>query len=380
MDKKYLEDLLKRYDEGNASDEEKAIVESWYLSFRADEPSPQIDEDVITLHQQESIASLTQNAQGNHNIRKMRRRRYTLAAASVTVALVVGAYQFINFNKTARTVNAPQAAVAANILPGSNKVTLTLSNGNKVVLSGAKNGQVASDAGTAINKTADGSITYSSRPGEHEAQEHLFNTATTPRGGQYQFTLSDGTKVWLNAATTFRFPVQFNGSERRVELTGEAYFEVAHDRNKPFRVVSNGQVIEVLGTHFNVNSYADEGVTRTTLLQGSVKISHNQISKIIKPGEQARLAGEQLDVLKVNADQAVAWKNGMFYFHDASIYDVMRQFCRWYDVDVKYEGEVPKREFSGGISRNVNASQMLDLLAFKKINYRIQGRTIVITP
>jgi uncharacterized protein YlzI (FlbEa/FlbD family) len=379
MDKNYPEDLLKRYDEGNVSDEEKAIVESWYLSYRSGNPSPEIDDEILKRHQQQSIAGLTEYARSGNKVRKLYGRRFILAAASVTIALAIGAYQFTSRNKVKQTITASQTP-AADLMPGSNKVTLTLSNGNKVVLSGAKNGLVASDAGIAINKTADGSVAYASKQGGQQSAEPLFNTATTPRGGQYQFTLSDGTKVWLNAATTFKFPVQFEGNERRVELTGEAYFEVAHDRSKPFRVVSNGQVVEVLGTHFNVNSYADEQIMSTTLLEGIVKVSHNGSSKMIKPGEQARLNADKLDVVKVNTDQAIAWKNGLFYFHDASIYEVMRQFSRWYDVEVKFEGNVPDREFSGGISRNVKASQILDLLSFKKVKYRIQGKTIIITP
>ncbi|HEX8019813.1 FecR family protein [Mucilaginibacter sp.] len=379
MDKNYPEDLLRRYDEGNVSEEEKAIVESWYLSYRSGNPSPEIDDELLKHHQQQSIAGLTEHAHSGNKVRKLYGRRFILAAASVTIALAIGVYQFTGHNKVKQNTTASQTP-AADLMPGSNKVTLTLSNGNKVVLSGAKNGLVASDAGIAINKTADGSVAYASKQGGQQSAEPLFNTAATPRGGQYQFTLSDGTKVWLNAATTFKFPVQFEGNERRVELTGEAYFEVAHDRSKPFRVVSNGQVVEVLGTHFNVNSYADEQVMSTTLLEGSVKVSHNGSSKVIKPGEQASLNADKLDVVKVNTDQAIAWKNGLFYFHDASIYEVMRQFSRWYDVDVKFEGNVPDREFSGGISRNVKASQILDLLSFKKVKYRIQGKTIIITP
>lgn len=379
MDNKYLEDLLKRYNEDDVSDQEKAIVETWYLTYKSENPSPQVDEDAFHLLQQQSIADLIAHIDSKNNVRKIRGKQFMIAAASVAIALAIGIYQFTGLDKAKNNIATSQTA-AANLLPGSNKVTLTLSNGNKVVLSGAKNGLVASDAGTGIQKTADGSVTYASKPAGQQTSAPLFNTATTPRGGQYQFTLSDGTKVWLNAATTFKFPVQFEGNERRVELTGEAYFEVAHDKRRPFRVVSNGQVVEVLGTHFNINSYADEGVINTTLLEGSVKVSHNGISKMIKPGEQARLSADKLEVAAVNTDQAVAWKNGMFYFHDANIYDVMRQLSRWYDVDVKFDGSIPDRKFSGGISRNVNASQLLDLLTFKKINYRLQGRTITITP
>jgi len=216
---------------------------------------------------------------------------------------------------------------------------------------------------------------------DSSANSLVYNTATTPRGGQYQFILSDGTKVWLNSASSIKYPVQFIGNERKVELTGEAYFEVVHNAKMPFRVVSNGQTVEDLGTHFNINAYNDENVIKTTLLEGSVKVSSAAGNNTIKPGQQAVLNNGNISVINdADLDAAVAWKNGFFYFDDNNIQEVMRQLARWYDVDIKCEGELPSRQFSGEISRNVKASQILDILSFKKIHYKIDGKSIVITP
>jgi ferric-dicitrate binding protein FerR (iron transport regulator) len=170
----------------------------------------------------------------------------------------------------------------------------------------------------------------------------------------------------------------FNGNERKVELTGEAYFEVAHNAKKPFKVISNGQTVEVLGTHFNVNAYNDEHGIKTTLLEGSVKVAAEGVSSIIKPGEQAKFEQGFINVIPVDVDQVVAWKNGFFFFEDSDIQEVMRQISRWYNVDVQYEGQLPRRLFSGEISRNVNLSQILDILSFKKIHYKIDGKTIIV--
>ncbi|EHQ27675.1 FecR family protein [Mucilaginibacter paludis] len=376
MNKKDAEDLIERYHTGNVSDEERAIIETWYLSFRANNQAPPIADETFLQYQQESMGNLLEHTRkgrlGNTNL-----WRRMAAAASVIFVMSLGIYLFI---KRKPLDLPPRKTIAADLLPGANKVTLTLSNGSQVVLTGAKNGRVASDAGVAINKTADGSVSYAHKLAGEQNDDQLFNVATTPRGGQYQFTLSDGTKVWLNAATTLKFPVAFKGNERKVELNGEAYFEVAHDAGRPFRVVSKDQTAEVLGTHFNINSYEDESVLSTTLLEGSIKVVYKGNSKIIKPGEQARLKANQFDIVKANTEQVIAWKNGLFYFQDANLNEVMRQLSRWYDVDVKFEGNIPPREFSGGISRNVKASQILDILSFKKIHYKIQGRTIIITP
>lgn len=207
-----------------------------------------------------------------------------------------------------------------------------------------------------------------------------YNTAATPRGGQYEFILSDGTKVWLNAASSIRFPVAFPKNERKVQVTGEAYFEVASNPNSPFFVETQGQTIQVLGTSFNVNAYDDEQSVRTTLLTGSVNVTAQGISKRLQPGEQARYENGNLSIGVADVGNVIAWKNGYFSFKDDDMHSVMRQIARWYNIDVSYEGQIPDRNFSGEISRNVNLSQILEILTFKKIHYRISETTLTITP
>jgi ferric-dicitrate binding protein FerR (iron transport regulator) len=273
-----------------------------------------------------------------------------------------------------------QIARVHDIAPGGNKAILTLADGSMIDLRAAKNGKLAKQGDMVINKNADGQIVYANSENNASSQNTGFNIATTPRGGQFQLVLADGTKVWLNAASSIKYPVVFNGNERKVELTGEAYFEVAHDKEKPFRVISNGQEVEVLGTHFNINAYHDEKSAKTTLLEGSVRISSEGKNKMLKPGEQAHFENGDILIADVDVNEVVAWKNGFFQFKDDNIRDIMRQLGRWYDVDIKYEGNLPDREFSGTLSRNANLSQMLDILSFKKIHFRIEGKTIIVTP
>jgi transmembrane sensor len=263
--------------------------------------------------------------------------------------------------------------------PGGNRATLILSNGNSINLTGIKNGALASEKGVVINKNADGRITYGHGKGNAESA-NVFNTVLTPRGGQYQLVLSDGTKVWLNSASSLKYPVTFTANKREVELSGEAYFEVAHNQHKPFMVVSNGQTVEVLGTHFNINAYQDEQATKTTLLEGSVKVLTHGVSSKIKPGEQVQQKSGKLTVSEADLEEAIAWKNGFFYFKDDNIKTIMRQLSRWYDVEIKYEGQIPEREFSGQMNKNIDASQLMHILSIEKIHYRLENRTIVIIP
>lgn len=377
MLKKNAEDLLRRYNTGNVSDEEKAWVETWYLNMEPHTTAEDLPDDVLEHDQRESLDALVHQIGHPRPVRLW--LRLTAAAALIAVVLV-GIYALKNYQKPQQTI-AVNRPVVHDFAPGGNKAILTLSNGSKVELTDAKKGKLADESGTSIDKTADGQISYKAPSAtDHQQNQKLFNTAATPRGGQYQLVLSDGTKVWLNAASSIKYPVEFADKERKVELTGEAYFEVVHDQNRPFKVVSNGQVVEVLGTHFNINSYDNEQVVKTTLLQGSVRIVTGINSKVIKPGEQAQLKSGKVTIEHVDTDEAVAWKNGFFNFKDADIGNVMRQLTRWYDMEVKYEGGIPPRQFTGEISRNVNARQILDILSFKKIHYRIDGKTIVITP
>ena len=208
------------------------------------------------------------------------------------------------------------------------------------------------------------------------------NRVSTPRGGQYQFVLNYGSKVWLNSESSLSFPAVFKGATREVEITGEAYFEVAKNTKMPFRVKVNNTVIEVLGTHFNVMAYDDEAAMKTTLLEGSVKISNKQFSNLLKPGQQAVL--NQNGSFKISdtpdADDAVAWKAGIFQFRDAGIEAIMRQAARWYDVRVSFAGKIPAKEFTGRISRNVKASELMGMLKYMGVNFKIEDKHITVLP
>ena len=375
MQTEKIEDLLERYNKGMVTPKEKALVETWYLKYKpntSNVPHDQLEED-----EKESLANLLSK------INSKNRRTFSpvyAIAASLLVFLSAGLFLFNHYHKPVQQHMVVNTLLKNDIAPGGNKAILTLSNGSTIVLTGAKNGKLASQGGIVISKTADGQIKYAGSESNSSSKSLAYNTATTPRGGQYQFILSDGTKVWLNSASSIKYPVAFIGDERKVELTGEAYFEVAHNAKKPFRVMSNGQTVEVLGTHFNINAYSDENVIKTTLLEGSVKVSTPGGNSVIKPGEQTQLKNGNINVVGgVDLDEVVAWKNGFFHFEDDNIQEVMRELARWYDVDIRYEGQLPSRQFSGEISRNVNASQILDILSFKKIHYKIDGKTIIIT-
>ncbi|MDO3627511.1 FecR family protein [Mucilaginibacter sp. BT774] len=368
-----IEDLIERYNKGLTTPEENALVESWYLKYRHDDPYLshfQLEDD-----QKESLGRLLNEIGGSS--KKIRVSHFAIAA-SILIFLVAGIYFLVTNNKPPQriAINKPKKQ---DVAPGGNKAILTLGDGSTIALNSAKIGKLARQGNIIIKKAADGQISYQDVVVTfHGSKDIIYNTAATPQGGQYQFILSDGTKVWLNAASSIKYPVVFDGSERRVELTGEAYFEVAHNAKKPFKVISNGQTVEVLGTHFDINAYNDEQGIKTTLLEGSVKVSAEGMSNIIKPGEQARFEHGAINVTNVDLDAVVAWKNGFFFFDDNNIQEVMRQLARWYGVEIKYEGQLPSRRFSGEISRNVNLSQILDILSFKKIHYKIEGKTIVV--
>ena len=303
------------------------------------------------------------------------------AAVIVFAAVGIAAYSWLN--KQPKTDNTQTAAnrptpAKKNITAGGNKAVLTLGNGTEVVLDEAKNGNVASQGNTTIIKI-DGKLAYQKTG---TADEVMYNTITTPRGGQYQLELADGSKVWLNAASSLRFPTAFPGKERIVELTGEGYFEVAKNAAQPFFVKANNMEVEVLGTHFNIMAYSDEKTLKTTLLEGSVKIKSGNTTSLLKPGQQARLQQDNIKVKDdVDIEEVVAWKNGYFQVErNAGIEQVMRQMARWYDIEVKYEGSVPKRSFGGKISRDLDLQEALKVLEVSKIHCNIEGRTLIVKP
>jgi ferric-dicitrate binding protein FerR (iron transport regulator) len=255
-----------------------------------------------------------------------------------------------------------------------------LANGKKIVLDSMSNGVVAVQSGAKILLKND-QVSYNNT---REAEAVSYNTMSTPRGRQYTLVLSDGSKVWLNAASSITFPTSFMGKERNVEITGEAYFEVAHDAERPFKVKVGDMQVQVLGTHFNVNAYEDEGDIKTTLLEGSVKVSKGNENTLIVPGEQAVILNSPSGVggitvkKDIDLDEVVAWKNGLFNFNNADLKTVMRQLSRWYNVNIIYTGEIPNRVFGGEMQRDLHLSQVLKLLEKNNVHFKIDGKNIVV--
>lgn len=311
------------------------------------------------------------------------RRKYAVIIRVATAAALVLVTSVVYFQN--KPVHVPQQKITKSVvlndaLPGGNKATLTLANGKTIILDDAQNGILARQANVNVKKAKDGQLIYHVIGHPPSDQMPRLNTISTPRGGQYQVVLPDGSKVWLNAASSLKFPTLFKNKTREVELTGEAYFEVAKNAAMPFKVKSGSGEVEVLGTHFNVMAYADEAEMKTTLLEGAVKIKSGSGSEMLRPGEQAVLneSGLIKKIAHANVDEEVAWKNGLFQFDDTDIQTVMRQASRWYDLDISYEGTIPLQRFTGRISRNVRASGFLSMLEYMGLNFRIQGKSIVI--
>jgi transmembrane sensor len=302
------------------------------------------------------------------------------AAASILAILSLGIHIYF---RQPLTVQQTVQNKTNDLKPGENRATLTLANGQQIVLTKSLIGQLGQQGGMKIQMTAGGKVMYTRSKTNDSNKEQLYNTLTTKKGEQFPLVLADGTQVTLDAASSITYPVSFTGKDRKVSITGQAYFQVVHNAHQPFIVSVKGQNIVDIGTEFNINAYDDEGPITTTLVSGSVKVSKENESVLLKPGQQSWVPdnGNQITVIK-NADiaTAIAWKIGLFQFNKASIQAVMRQFARWYDVDIQYKGTLPQREFSGKMQRNLNASQVLDLLAFTKIHFIIEGKKIIVTP
>lgn len=301
------------------------------------------------------------------------------AAASVLVAVTaIG----LSRKFESASIPAPKIVVVSQpVLPGRNTAMLTLSNGQQILLDSASNGDLAIQGNARLVKTDNKSISYA-LSGKEKAEGTIYNTLSTPRSGQYQLTLPDGTHVWLNNVSTLRYPTSFQGKERTVELSGEAYFEIAKDATKPFFVKVKDETVQVLGTSFNIMAYEEEGGIQTTLLTGAVRVNAGSTSVQLKPDEQARFnSAEGLKVLKgVPSQDIVSWKNGFFYFGRASLREVMRQLARWYDVDVVYEGNVPDVEFGGKIDRSLPLKELLNFLDKNQVHFHLEGRKIIVLP
>jgi ferric-dicitrate binding protein FerR (iron transport regulator) len=304
--------------------------------------------------------------------------RWVGAAAAVVLLVLAGVY--LLRPRQQPTIAQINKVYKNDVAPGKDGAVLRLADGSQIVLDSAGNGEISRQGGTKVIKEGNGQLVYEAASG---GQEVLYNTLTTAKGKQFRMTLPDGTLVWLNSFSSLHYPTRFTGATRPVEVTGEAYFEVAADAARPFIVQTGRQEITVLGTHFNVNSYEDEPATRTTLLEGAVRVGNAAGQVSLRPGQQASVGqhDKKISVAEVNAEEAVAWKNGYFHFDNADIQTVMRQLARWYDVEVKYDGVTPTAggDFKGDIGRELTLAQVLKVLEQTRVHFRIEeDRRIVI--
>ncbi|MGB3006421.1 MAG: FecR domain-containing protein [Chitinophagaceae bacterium] len=388
--------LIDKYQSGAASPEEISRLNEWYHSF--DDSEVQISgEEEDTAHHlaarmKSRLLETIETEPGSTLLQPKRKWKRPVAAAAIILLLV--SVTVLLFppsspkNETAKATT-PLPALNHDIAPGGNKALLTLADGSIIILDSASNGTLSTQGNIKVEKLDNGLLIYTiNGKSITENDEAFYNTITTPRGGQYQVTLSDGTKVWLNAASSIRFPVLFAGKERRVTITGETYFEVAHNQAMPFKVKAVTSEVEVVGTHFNINAYDDEAAIKTTLVEGKVKVSATGSglptpdSRLLSPDQQSVISksGKISVVNNADTEEAVAWKNGRFQFKSADIKSILRQIARWYDVEVEYKGNVDLH-FTGQLTRNDNVSKVFEKLAMTgEVHFRIQGKKIIVSP
>ncbi|GAA4302317.1 FecR family protein [Aestuariibaculum suncheonense] len=363
-----LKELLEKYNSGNCTEEEKIWVENWYAQQDNLNPLP------VTAEEFEKDLKDIYDTLPSKKEFRIRKKTWLSVAAALFVGLgILGGYSYFN-----NDLNYPVSGIfiSKDDINVIDKTTLRLADNSIIDLDGLGVGEIYRNEDFQIRKSENGLIEYLSlsKDGLSKTTE-VYNEISTPNGGQFQIVLPDGTKVWLNAETSLTFPVRFSKNERVISLKGEAYFEV-YKQGSPFYVQTKGQTIEVLGTHFNVNAYENEFVLKTTLLEGSVKITSSLIESknqgvILKPGEQAVLGEKELDVINVDTSKIIAWKRGVFSFQGAGIESVMREFSRWYSVDIQFKGRVPDTKLYGEVYRNSDLSKALQILEYFDFQFKM---------
>ncbi|TZF81349.1 DUF4974 domain-containing protein [Pedobacter sp. BS3] len=387
-----LKELAEKWLNGTILPEERELLNEWY-NHEQGEPVEWNLEDAGEQQLEERLfTTISKEIHLKKQPSVLRRRITLLASAAVVIFCSVGV--FLSLNKPEKGRKIVYKPYKGEVLPGSNKAVLTLANGLKIALNDVSEGEVAYQEGIKITKATEGQIVYSKTtpsgniPSAEGIEREAFNTIEVPKGGQYSLILPDGTRVWLNSASSLRYPALFAGKERNVELTGEAYFEVAKDPARPFKVSAGGTMVQVLGTHFNISAYPDDEYVATTLLEGSVKMSHllkgalsDNASEIkLKPGQQAIAlhTGGQINVRAVkNADDAIAWKSGYFKFNNEDIRSIMKRVSRWYNVNVVYQGDMNDKIYGGTFSRSKSIADLLyNLQLTGTIHFKIEDAYI----
>jgi transmembrane sensor len=366
--------LLNNYKNGQLSPEQERRLNQWYLSQAAQSTHE------LSERQTEQTVELIRSRLPGLKPPRTARLWLSIAAVAACMALVfLGLYYFMYQVPSGEVKN----SLAGNeVLPGKAGATLTLSSGKKISLLSSANGKIASQAGVTVSKTANGELIYQPTGGPEPSQAGAVNTLTTANGQTYVLTLPDHSKIWINSASSISYPVDIaRSSTRVVKMRGEAYFQVAKDKTRPFVVQTGDQQVEVLGTHFNINSYPNEPNTTTTLLEGSVRVTAGKNTVVIKPGQQAINHNTSLAVTTVNSDSVTDWKEGDFYLNHVDFKTAMRKIARWYDVEVIYDPSFSQDMESGGwISRNNKLSAVLKLIESSgQVHFKVQGKKIFVS-
>ena len=379
MNQERIKELLEKYSLGECSEHERKVIEDWYnqLSYEEEtgftEPNYKIHSSIVW----------SKIIQKRKDLKSKRKFRYPLLAVAASILLGIALFSYLHFQES--------SSIEAKVVPGDNRASLYLSDGTAIPLEELDEEWNTRDLGVRIKKLDGGLIAYEVLDDSTESSIGKYHTIKTPNGGQYQILLPDGTKVWLNANSTLRYPIKFDKRIREIELTGEAYFEVnkqaAEDSRKPipFYVHSKQQRVEVLGTHFNISAYEDELQVKTTLIEGSVRVAavHStdlkQSQLLNQIGQQTILENSNIQLTQVNVEHVIDWKNGYFVFNNEDLYSILRKVARWYDVEVEFSQQVSTLELNGAISKYENIDTVLSVIEFASgIKLKMKGRRIII--
>jgi transmembrane sensor len=371
---KKIEELVKKYLDGSATPAEREQLDSWYRNRQLNTKEWEADSLDEVQHVKDEMFSVISKQTFPKRSYKLIPNVYKYVAAASIILVIVSVTIFYNSKGNSDSMANSQV----NITPGTNGAILTLANGESVTL--GKNAlSKISKSTSAINHCEDSLLEYKNSQGKTDKQI-AYNTLTTPKGHKFTLVLSDGTKVYMNAGSSLQYPETFTGSERIVKLTGEAYFEVVHNSKSPFKVQVKNQIIEDIGTSFNIYAYADEPYTSVTLVDGSVKVKNNENEAIIKPGQKATTSDNSNNITVKTADfeSDLAWRSDLFHFEDVQLAVVLKQISRWYDLEIDYDGTIPSKTINGEIYRNMNGAQVLIILKNLGVNYKLEGKKLII--